>query len=146
VPQIADPRADVTGQDLAAQLGHTQDMALRSLLGCLCVSLVVTLASAGCKGDKGKAQGGLDARCEALAKACGDSDKHIEELATGCKEAAAKQAKACTDNVTALYDCYEKELCGKTDKVWVLNDLRVLSDRKGKCVAERTAVTECTSK
>jgi hypothetical protein len=45
-----------------------------------------------------------------------------------------------------MYDCFEKELCGKTDKVWALDDLRVLADRKNKCVAERNAVAECPGK
>ena len=43
----------------------------------------------------------------------------------------------------AAYDCYEKQLCGKGDKVWALGDLRVLSERHGKCAAERDASHAC---
>jgi hypothetical protein len=88
----------------------------------------------------------LDKRCEQLATACGDTDKHIETLATECKQAAPKQVeKTCTDKATALYDCYETALCGGADKVWTLPDLRVLADRHKKCAAEQKALNACVS-
>ena len=29
------------------------------------------------------------------------------------------------DKAVAAYDCYEKELCGKEDRVWTIEDLRL---------------------
>jgi hypothetical protein len=122
-------------------------MAARRLLGCLVVLAVS--ATTACKGkdDAAKTQGSgteLDARCEQLAKACAGADKHADKLADACKQAAKKQLdKGCSGKVDAMYDCYEKELCGKADKVWTLDDLRVLADRQSKCVAERKASSEC---
>lgn len=122
------------------------------------VAALVLCAWAGCgkdedKGTKDGEQGGasssadLVTRCDELGKACGDSDKHVQAIAAGCKEAAKEQvASGCTEKAVAAYDCYLKELCGKGDKVWALDDLRVLSERHGKCVAERTASAECVGK
>jgi hypothetical protein len=127
-------------------------MALRTHVGCLALVGLVLCAATGCKdkGDKATAQGGaggLDARCEKLSKACGDSDKHVEKLVDECKQAAKKQVdKGCADKAVAAYDCYETEVCGKADKVWALDDLRVLADRQKACVAERKALRECTAK
>jgi hypothetical protein len=102
----------------------------------------------GCK-DKGGAKSvtDLDKRCEQLAKGCGDKDKHVDKIVDDCKAAAKKQVdKGCVDKAVAVYDCYEKELCGKEDKVWALEDLRVLADRQNKCTAERTALKDCVGK
>ena len=119
-------------------------MARRTLLGCFTVVALV-VAGAACK-DKAKSTG-LESRCDQLAKTCADGDKHVSKLAEECKQAAAKQAeKSCGDKAKAAYDCYEKELCGKEDKVWALDDLRVLTDRHKKCVAERDAVRDCVGK
>ena len=120
-------------------------MALRNRLGCVFVATLALCALGACGGSK--AQTELDKRCDQLAKACGDSDKHVQKIAGECKQAAAKQTeKKCTAQTTAAYDCYEKELCGKEDKVWALDDLRVLTDRHKKCVAERDAVRDCVGK
>ena len=101
---------------------------------------------AGCK-DKGTAKekpAGIEQRCELLAKACGDEAKHVEKIGNECKAAAKKHVeKGCADKATAVYDCYEKEVCGKDDKVWAVDDLRVLAERQNKCGAERTALKEC---
>lgn len=87
---------------------------------------------------------GLDQRCVQLGKVCGDTDKHIAKIIEGCKEVAAKHtAKSCDDKATALYDCYERELCLKADKVWAFQDLHVLAARKNACAAERTGSTGC---
>jgi len=119
-------------------------MALRRLLGCLSVvALLCTWAACEDEGKKMNAAK-LGKRCEQLAKACGDSDKHAEKLVAECTQAAKKQVeKSCTDKAIAAYDCFERELCGKSDKVWALDDFRVLSDRHGKCAAERNALREC---
>ena len=104
--------------------------------------------STGCK-DKAKTGGAadLDARCEQMAKACGDNDKHIEKLIEECKDTAKKQVeKGCADKAIAVYDCYQKEACGKGDRVWALEDLRVLADRQKQCVAERDALGQCVGK
>ena len=115
--------------------------------------LLATLALCGWLGCKDKdkddakakpAAPTLDQRCEQLAKACGDADKHGAKLAESCKDASKKQLeKVCGDKASAMYDCYEKELCGKGDKVWTLDDLRVLADRHAKCTAEQTALSTC---
>ncbi|HEX5058882.1 MAG TPA: hypothetical protein VFV99_05950 [Kofleriaceae bacterium] len=119
-------------------------MAPRRLLGCLPAAALAVCMWTGCKKDA--APTGLDKRCEQLAKACGDKDKHIEKITGECKQAAQKQTeKTCMDKAIAAYDCYEKELCGG-EKVWALDDFRVLADRHKKCTAERDALKECTGK
>lgn len=107
------------------------------------------LAFAGCKDkkdDKPAAPAGvnMDVRCEQLAKACGDKDKHVAKIVEECRKAAMVQVeKKCLDKALAEYDCYEKELCGGADKVWAIGDLGVLAERRSKCVAERNASREC---
>lgn len=117
----------------------------------LCLLATVALCGwLGCK-DKTDADGTktppaaptLDSRCEQLGKACGDGE-HVGKLVDSCKQAAKKQLdKVCGDKASAMYDCYEKELCGKGDKVWSIDDLRVLADRHRKCAAEQTATRSC---
>ncbi len=116
-------------------------MAPRKPLAILVAALALCAWTA-CKGkdDAAKPAGDFDQRCEQLAKACSD-DKHAPKLGDECKD--KKPADACTAKLTALYDCYEKELCGKADKVWALGDLRVLAERKNVCAAERTAAGDC---
>lgn len=104
----------------------------------------------GCGKDKDKSRttegggGDIVSRCEQLGKACGDSDKHVQTIVAECKEAAKEQVvSGCAEKAVAAYDCYQKELCGKADKVWALDDLRVLSERHGKCAAERDASRAC---
>src|SRR5439155_1706185 len=54
--------------------------------------LVAVLAIAACKnkdgGKAGASSADLDKRCEALAKACADTDKHVELFRDECKAAA----------------------------------------------------------
>ena len=132
-----------------AGLRYTRSMSPRWILVCAALALCSWTACKGDKsekGDTGKAQasGDLVPRCDQLAKACGDSDKHVQTIVAECKEAAKEQvASGCTEKAIAAYDCYMKELCGKGDKVWALGDLRVLSERHGKCVAEREATGTC---
>jgi hypothetical protein len=129
-------------------------MALRRLLGCLPAAALAVCVWTACGKDKqgevAKAPAtaaDLDERCTLLAKACGDKDKHVAKIAEACKQDAKKQVeKGCTDKAIAVHDCYVKDLCGGTDKVWTLEDLHVLADRHGKCVAERTAARECVEK
>jgi hypothetical protein len=106
------------------------------LLGCLVALLTL---SAACKG-KGDANGEGD-RCEQLAKACGDNDKHIAKIAEGCKAAATKPL--CADKLDALFACYQKQLCGRGDRIWAYDDLGVLAERKTACATERKAVNDC---
>jgi hypothetical protein len=120
-------------------------VALRSILGCL---LPVVLVLTACKGkDKdadetsGTAALDLEKRCAQLAKLCSDSDKHVQKLIDECKRAAP--LPGCVDKLFAAYDCYEKELCGKHEQVWALDDLRVLTERHKACVAERQAAASC---
>jgi hypothetical protein len=117
-------------------------MALRRLLGTLPVAALAVCAWTACKGKGGAAD--LDTRCEQLGKACGDTDKHVEKIVDECKQAAKDQVQGgCKDKAIAVFECYQKELCGKGDKVWAFEDLRVLADRHGKCEAERKASQEC---
>lgn len=124
-------------------------MARRRPLGCLRVAALAICVWVACKdqGDAAKAQSSaaeLDRRCRQLAKVCGEKDNHIEKIAKECMQAVEKQVKnSCAAKVVAVYDCYEKELCGKGDKVWALDDLRVLADRHSKCAAERSAGGAC---
>jgi hypothetical protein len=116
------------------------------------LALLAVCASTGCKSsnDANKAPAGvaeLTQRCERLGKACADNDKHAEKVVAGCQQAASAQAdKGCTDKAIAAYDCYEKELCTKADKIWAFDDIRVLAYRSGKCVAERDAIAACLGK
>ena len=104
-----------------------------------------------CKEDANKpadnappAAANLDARCERLAKACGDKPKHLDKITAECKQATVKQLdKRCLDRVTVVYDCYEEALCSTGERVWSVDDLRVLSDRHNRCVAERAALRAC---
>lgn len=132
--------------------GLIGDMALRTHLGCLSAVALLSLALAGCK-DKGAATkseptaADLDRRCEQLSMSCGDKDKHVEKMLDQCKAAAKKQLDGkCGAKAIAAYDCYEKELCGSGDKVWSVDDLRVLAERHKKCVAESKALAECAKK
>ena len=127
-------------------------MTRRRLLGSFPVAALVVFAWVGCgkdkdQGDKGETRGSsadLVTRCEELAKACGDGDKHVQKIAAECKEVAKEQVvSGCSEKAVAAYDCYLKNLCGKGDKVWALDDLRVLSERHGKCVPERDASRAC---
>jgi hypothetical protein len=126
-------------------------MSPRWILVCAALALCMWTACKGDKSEKGDtgktpASGDLVPRCDQLAKACGDSDKHVQTIASECKEAAKEQvASGCTEKAIAAYDCYMKELCGKGDKVWALDDLRVLSERHGKCAAEREAARTCVA-
>ena len=119
-------------------------MAIRRL-GCV---FVAVLAIAACKskdGGKGGASAAdLDKRCEGLAKACADTDKHVQMFADECKAAAKTQVqKGCNDLAIALYNCSENAVCGAADKVWALGDLKVLATRHKKCDAEQTALDAC---
>jgi hypothetical protein len=125
-------------------------MALPRLLGCLAVAtLAACWTACGDPEDKGgdKKAPSLDSRCEQLAAACGDKDKHVTKLVDQCTQAATQQiAAGCADKAVAAYDCFEKQLCGKADKVWALDDFRVLADRHGKCVAEVNALRDCVAR
>jgi hypothetical protein len=81
----------------------------------------------------------LDKRCEALAKACGDTPKHVAKIVEGCKATAAKQhERTCAEKADAAYACFETKLCA-AEKIWAFDDLRVLSERHHTCVAEGSA-------
>lgn len=112
--------------------------------------LAVTVAGwAGCKDDAAKSSktANVESTCAQLAKACADEDKHVDKVLSGCQEAAAKQReKGCAELAVKLYGCYERELCGTKDKVWALDDLRVLAERHGKCKPERDALAVCEAK
>jgi hypothetical protein len=132
-------------------------MVLRRLIGCLPVATVAVCVLTACKSSDSKDDAGakgaqtaapaspepLDKRCERLAKACGAKDKHQAKILEECTAAAKDQEeKGCREKVAAAYDCYEKELC-EANKVWGMDDFRVLGERHKKCVAERTASDAC---
>ena len=121
-------------------------MALRQLPGRLTIAALAVCAVMAC-GKGSKAQSELDKRCEQLGRLCGDAEKHDQKIIEDCKQAAKKQTeKGCVEKAVSAYDCYEKELCGKEDKVWALDDFRVLADRHKKCAAERDALKDCVGK
>jgi hypothetical protein len=84
-----------------------------------------------------------DKRCLQLAKLCGDKAKHVEKIIDECKQVTKKAAAKCPDKVTAAHDCYQRDVCGTSEKVWSLTDLGVLAERHGKCATERTALRSC---
>lgn len=122
-------------------------MAARRLLGCLPVAALALYAGTACN-DKGEGAqvsvAELEQRCERLGKVCADKGKHVEKVIDECKQAAKTQVEnGCAAKVIAVYDCYEKEVCGNGDKVWTIEDLRVLAERHNTCVAERAASNAC---
>jgi hypothetical protein len=126
-------------------------MAFGNRLGCLALWVLIACG----KGDTGdpattQAEGptvDLDKRCVQLAKICGDKGKHVDKITADCKQTGKKQLeKGCADKMLAAYDCYEKDLCARTDKVWSIDDLGVLAERHGKCVAARDALRACVGK
>ena len=123
-------------------------MAGRILVGCLGFLAIAALAL-GC-GGSGKGGVKLEARCEQLAKTCGDgakSEKQTAALIEECKVAAATQIKrGCTAKALAAYDCFEKKVCGQGEPVWALDDFRVLTKRHGACIVERDALDACVGK
>lgn len=129
-------------------------MPRRRLLGRVPVAVLALCAWTACK-DQDKADiaatktstADLDKRCVQLAKVCGDKAKHVEKITAECKQAVTKQiANGCADKVIAGYDCYERDLCASGDKVWTIEDLRLLATRHGKCVVEQGAIRACTEK
>jgi hypothetical protein len=121
-------------------------MALR--LGCLALAALCITATA-CGKDKKEqaAAADLDARCALMAKACGDKDKHQERITEECKGMSKSPGeKGCASQAMALYDCWEKDVCSGTAKVWTLDDLKVLAKRHNKCVAQAKALEDCTVK
>jgi hypothetical protein len=109
------------------------------------LAVAVAVAWAGCgDGDGTPAGAALKARCAQLAKACGDQEKHVEDILEACTEAAETQiARGCAAQAVAAYTCFEDSLCGKDDEVWALDDLRVLSERHEACLAPREALSTC---
>jgi hypothetical protein len=113
-------------------------------LGWASVAVLATCMGMGCKGDGDQAasESDLIARCDQLAQACGDADKHVQTIGQECKN-LAEEAGECAAEALALYDCYERQLCPRDDDVWAFDDLRVLSDRHHKCLEERDALNVC---
>lgn len=124
-------------------------MAPRTVLGCL-VALALCAPACKSKGDAVKSEANaveLDKRCEQMAKVCGDKAKHVDKILDECRQAAKKQVETgCADKAIAVYDCYVKDLCGDGDKVWAIEDVRVLADRHGRCLAEQAASRACGEK
>ncbi len=122
-------------------------MTSRQRLGSLAIAAVVAFAATGCKDNgSGRAPGptALGPRCLRLGKVCGSEAKHVDKIVDECDAVAAKQVeKGCVESVSAQYECYEKELCGKDDKIWAFNDLSVLAKRRDKCAAEIKAAQRC---
>src|SRR5687767_12498088 len=130
-------------------------MALRRHFGCLAALALAMCVGTACKDDAQEAEApkpkastvDLDKRCLQLGKVCGDKSKHVDKIVDACKQAAKRELeKGCSEKSIAAYDCYERELCGKSDKVWAIEDLGVLAERHGKCVNERSAALACVGK
>jgi hypothetical protein len=89
----------------------------------------------------------LPARCVLLGRTCGQGEKRVTKITAECTKAAEQQIeRGCAAAAITAYDCYAAKLCGKADPVWALDDLRVLSTRRGQCVAEGAAVRACIDK
>jgi len=133
------------------KLGRRQQRILAGVAAALVLGLVIALVTCGGNGTKpnGPAvaqdpEALVAAQCERLGQTCGDNEKHVEKISAQCKQAAMKHVeKGCTDEALAVYSCYERELCGKGNPVWALDDLRVLADRQHTCVSERRARSVC---
>jgi hypothetical protein len=148
--------------------GRSQIVVLRRVTGTFTIAASLAFACAACEDDsaasgatssatasaepqaepKPTAKPGpsLDERCDELGKACGQKDKHKEQIAAKCKEAAKAQSdKGCVDQARAAYDCYQKDICTKDAKIWGFDDFRVLTERHDKCVAERKAAHKCVT-
>ena len=128
-------------------------MALRPILGCLSAAALTLCVPSACKDSDTKVTitsstpAELDKGCERIGKSCADQEKHVMKVTDACKKAVKDDSKkGCPDKVLAVYDCYDKELCGGGDKVWALDDLRVLAERHNKCAAERAAAKDCLTK
>lgn len=122
-------------------------MALRPLLGCLAFAVLATTAACGKDKKEQAAAADLEARCALLAKACGEKDKHVERITEECKgNSKPPSEKGCAAQAMSLYDCWEKDVCGGKDKVWSLDDLKVLAQRNKKCEAQAKALEDCTTK
>ena len=126
-------------------------MALRRVLPCLVGAALLAVATTACdsREETGSAKGGVSlvARCEQMAKACGDKEKHVAKIVAECQRSGStKTGTRCEAQAIAVYDCYEKQVCAGKDKVWALDDLRVLAERHEKCVAERDALRACALK
>lgn len=125
-------------------------MAVRPALGCL---LAAALALSACKDGDNKVAitpstpAELEKACERIGKSCADQDKYVAKVTDACKKVVKDDSKkGCPDKLIAVYDCYDRELCGGGDKVWALDDLRVLAERHNKCAAERAAAKDCLTK
>lgn len=124
-------------------------MAGRRRFGWIAVAATLAVVACDDKSDKKSVKAPptaaeLEARCDELGKSCGDTAKHTAKIVEQCKLAVPKQVeKGCTARAFTLYDCYGGQLCGQTEKIWTLDDLGVLAERKNACAAERTALTEC---
>jgi hypothetical protein len=120
-------------------------MTLRRSLSWIGLALAASLVWTGC-GNHDRTPPGADlkARCQLMAKACGDQEKHVQDIREACAQAAETQlARGCTQEAIAAYICFEDELCGQDDPVWALDDLRVLSERHQTCTAQREALRTC---
>lgn len=137
-----------------ATLGRRQQRILAGVAAALVLGLVIAMVTCGGDGTKPDRpavaqdpEALVAAQCERLGQTCGDTDKHVEKISAQCKQAAMKHVeKGCTDEALAVYSCYERELCGKGNPVWALDDLRVLADRQHTCVSERRARSVCGGK
>lgn len=123
-------------------------MARRRLFGCRSAVMVLVLCtSSACKDKDGSKGSELDSLCEQLGKSCGDKDKHIDKLVAECKLSAKKHSdKGCPGDAKALFDCYQKDLCSGSEKVWTFDDFKVLANRHNKCVMERATSRGCVDK
>src|SRR5262245_52158639 len=135
---------------LRTNLGRLARAAIAACLLMACDDSSDTKADAGDAGKQAEANKAhtekLTERCKKLGEACGEKDKHKAKITEECTEAAKLQVeKGCSEKVVAAYDCYQKEVCVKDNKIWALDDFRVLSDRNKKCLDERKAASDCVA-
>lgn len=145
---------------LSARLGIPRTRLVGALAAALAVGLVVAVVMCtGASTDPKQSRAvverasaptetnALHEQCERLGKACGRGPKRVSQIIAECRQAAAKQIEmGCAGAAIAAYNCYEDRLCGKADPVWALDDLRVLSARNARCIAEGNALRGCIDK
>lgn len=135
----------------------------RTALGWLPVAVLTACLLTGCDDESGDAKSSTAAataaaqskaaaaamekvrkQCDQLGQTCGQKDKHKKKIAEECRAEAKQPAeKGCADRAVAMYECYEKKICTKDERIWALDDFRVLTERTKNCVDERVALQKC---
>jgi hypothetical protein len=86
------------------------------------------------------------AQCDALGEACGKSAVSKSEIAAQCRDVVGGQVKTrCADEMIALLECYEKNICSLDDEILAYDDMRVLTERHKQCGDETKVAHGCAA-